>query len=173
MIVIVVANSILIFAQSFADELLVVDVTTLHVQCSVQSVGGNYRITHPCDVADKVFLTFIHMNVDIDMLFVNVSHRVLQNLHVTIAQLIILFYQCLLGLLVSLVSKLLGLEEVIKLSCFVNFAEGTFLEERALDGLGIESCSSAEDDITHLHLILFVDIDIEDYLILASHIIAL
>ena len=86
---IVVTDGIFILLQSFVHQLLVVDVTFLHTQCSVQVVSGNYGVAHPCDVTDVVLLTLVNLHIDIDMLVVNGPYGVFQNGGITITQLVI------------------------------------------------------------------------------------
>ena len=113
------------------------------------------------------------MDVDVDMLFVNIHYRILQNLHIAIAQFVVLVNQGLLCVLISLVGELLGLEQVTELASLVDFAEGALGEERTLDLLRVKTCRTVKDNATHLHLVLLVDVDIQNHLVLSCHIVAL
>ena len=74
---VVVAYGVFILRESLVHQFLVVDVAFLHAQCFVQVVAGDNGITYPRNVAQVVALSFIHLNVDVDMLLVKGPYRVL------------------------------------------------------------------------------------------------
>ena len=120
--------TILIAIQSLHELLLVVDVAFMHIERAVQSFGGDDGIAHPRDVTQKVFLPFINVDVDIDVFAVDVPHGVLQNLHIAVAQFVVLFNELLLGLTIAFVGKLLRLENVTQLARLMNLSEGTLAD---------------------------------------------
>ena len=104
---IVVAHGILILRESFVQLLLVIYVTGLHTKQSVEVVTRDDGVAHPCDIADIVFLSFVDLDIEVDMVLINVPHTILQNSHVAKAQLVILVDKVLFGGLVSLIGEFL------------------------------------------------------------------
>ena len=132
-VVVVVTHGILVLQQSLVHELLVVDVALLHAQCGVQIVGSDDGIAHPGDVAQVVFLTFLNLHVDVDVLLVDVPHGVFEDGGIAEAQLVVFLDEGLLGLVVALGSELLRLEEIGELAGLMDLAEGTLGEQATLD----------------------------------------
>ena len=172
-VVIVVAGGIIIFLQALLQQSLVVGVALLHAQHGIQIIGSNHRITYPSDVPDKILVTLIDTQEDIDMLIVVVPDGVFKDGRIAEAQLIVFLNQLLLGLLIALVGEFLRLEEVAELSGLVDLTEGTLAEERTFDLLIGELIVTRYKDIAHLHLVLLVDIDIEHHLTLVVGVVAL
>ena len=106
-----VTHSVIVATQTLFQQCLVIYVTTLHGEQLVQSVGSIYGITHPLDVADVVFLTLIHLDIDIDMLVVVVPHTILKDGSITVTVLVILGNQLLFILLPTLGRVFLLLQE--------------------------------------------------------------
>ena len=107
------------------------------------------------------------------MVVVNIPHGVFKDDGIAIAQFVVFVYQCLLGLFVTLGRELLGLEDVAQFAGFVDFSEGTFLDQRALYLARLQFLVAFEDDVAHLHLRLFVDAEVQYHLVLARHVVAL
>ena len=169
-----IAYGILVLAQSFLQQSLVVDVAFLHTEEAVQLVGSNDGVAHPCHVTQVIFLSFLYLDVDVDVLLVVVPDGVFDDGHVAIAQFVIFVYQGLLSLAIALVGELLRLEHLREFASLVNLAEGALAEERALDLRVTQFLVAVEDDVAHLHLRLLVDRDVENDLILAPrHVVAL
>ena len=74
---VVVAHGILIVYKSLVEQLLVVNISFLHAQHTVQVVCGIYGVAHPSDVAQEIFLAFIYLDVYIDMFLVVVRDAVI------------------------------------------------------------------------------------------------
>ena len=107
------------------------------------------------------------------MVFVDGPYGVFQDGCVAIAQLVVFVDECLLGLFVTFGGVLLGLEEVAELARLVDFTKGTLLEHVTLDFAVGELVVAFENDLAHLHLRLFVDVDVEDNLVFAGDVVAL
>ena len=134
-VIVDVAHGILVAVarNALVDVLLVVDVALLHVQDGVQLVGVINGVSHPRDVADVVFLAFVHLHVDVHVLVVLVPHAVFQNHGVTIAMLVVFIQQVLLVFLPAVGRIFLRFQEVSKLSSLVGLGEGSLGEELTLD----------------------------------------
>ncbi len=65
-----ITNSILVFSQTLVKQFLVIHITLLHAEQSREVIRSIYRIAYPCDVADIVFLSFIQLEVNINVLVV-------------------------------------------------------------------------------------------------------
>ena len=111
-VIIIVTSGIIVFFQALVHLLLVIDVASLHAKHGIQIVGGHDGVTHPCDVADVVFVAFIDFHIDIDVLLVVSRNRVFKDRRIAETQLVVLFDKSLLGFLVTLVGKLLRLEDI-------------------------------------------------------------
>ena len=172
-VVIIVSSGIVVFFQSFVQVFLVVDITLLHVKLSVEELGSIDGVTHPIDVSDVVFLTFVHLQHDIDMLVVEVPHAVFQYDGVTVSVFVVFLNEVLLVFLPAFGCELLRFQEVGKLAGLVSLGEGAFLEQRTLDFLVVQFLVSVEPNIAHLHLFLLVHFHVENHLILVGHVITL
>ena len=75
-IIVVVMHGIVVLNQSLVHELLVVDVTFLHIQDLVENIRIIDGVAYPCDVANIVFLAFVDFDVNVDMLIVDRPDRV-------------------------------------------------------------------------------------------------
>ena len=172
-VVIPVSYSVLVVVETFPHLLLVIHVTAPHAQHLVQILSRYDRVAHPGDVTDVVFLAFIDFDIDVDMLVVHRPHGVLQNLHVTISQLVVFLYELFLGFLVSLISELLRLQERGQFARLMNLSKGTLGEQSALDLAVGEVVVAINDDASYLHLFLLVNHDIQHHLVLARDIVVL
>ena len=80
-----ITHGVFILCESLVEVLLVVDVAFLHTENVGQSlyvahpIGWIHRVAHPRDVADEVFLTLVHLHIDVDVLRVDVPHAVLDD----------------------------------------------------------------------------------------------
>ena len=159
--------------QSLVDVLLVVDVALLHVQDGIQLVGVIDGVAHPCDVAHVVFLSLVHLHVDVHVLVVIVPHAVFHYHGVAVTILIIFLQQVLLVFLPAVGGILLRFQEVGKLTGLMGLREGALGEELTLDFRVREGVVAVDDDVANLHLLFFVDLHIEYHLVLVGHIVAL
>ena len=130
---IVVANGIVVFLQAFVELLLVINITFLHAQRSVQIVCRNHGVAHPGNVTQIIALSFFQFDIDVDVFLINSPYGVFQDGSVTKTQLVILVDKSLLSLVITLWCELLWFEEILELTSLINFAERAFLEQRALD----------------------------------------
>ena len=89
---------------------LVIYVTTLHAQHSIQIVGGYDGVTHPGDLTDIVFLSLVEFHIDIHVLVVVGAHRIFKDGGIAESQLIIFLDEGLLSFLIAFVGELLRLE---------------------------------------------------------------
>ena len=122
---VVVAHSIVVFGESFVHQFLVIDVTLVHTQLTGKLVGRVDGIAHPCDIADVIFLTLIHLQVDIHMLGIVVPDTVFQNDGITITQLIIFVDEVLLVSLVAFRRIFFSFQERTQFAGLVNLGKGT------------------------------------------------
>ena len=178
-IIIVVAHSIIIFLQALFYQLLVVHIAFLHAEDIVQtsnvtySIGGIDGVSYPGDVADIVFVALVNLHKDVHVLVVLAPDRVLDDGSIAETQLVVFLQQLLLGLFETFGGVLLGLEEIGELACLMNLAKGALGEEATLDLAVRQLLVAFEDNVANLHLLFLVDIDIENHLVLACHVIAL
>ena len=107
------------------------------------------------------------------MLIIEVPHRVFEDGGVAVTQLVILLYEFLLVLLVTLGGVLLRLEETGQLACLVNLCKGTLAEQSAFYLVVREFLVALDDYLVNLHLLFLVYKDVENHLVLGCHIIAL
>ena len=163
-VVVVVACGIVVFPQALVDVLLVIDISLFHAQHGIQIVGGDHGVAHPGDVADEILVALVDFHIDVHVLVVVLGYRVFDDGGIAEAQLVVLVDQCLLGFLIAFVSELLGLEHRIELACFVDLAERTLADQRALDLAVLQLVVALEDQFVDLHLRLLVDVDVEDNL---------
>ena len=172
-VVVEVRHRIIVFVQSLVQHLLVINITLLHTQQVVEPVGLIYGVTHPRDVAHEVLLAFVHLDIYVHMLLVEVADAILQNLGVAITILIVFFYEFLLIFLPALRSKLLRLEEGGKLASLVGLGKGTLREESTLDLAVREFLVTVDGNLMNLDLLFLVHDDIQNHLSLVSHVVAL
>ena len=171
---VVVAHSVLVFGESLVHKLLVVDVALLHAEHGSEIVGAVYRVAHPCDVAHVVLLAFVHLHAHAHVPVVDVPHRVAHDVCVAVAQLVVLVDELLLVVLPAFGRVfLLELQERSHLARLVSLLEYTFLYYITLYLACGERLVALDEDVAHLHLLLFVDDDVENHLVLVSHVVAL
>ena len=109
---VIVTHGIFIFSEAFVHQFLIVDIALLHTENLIQIVCCHHRISNPRDITDIITLAFINLYEDIDMLLIIIPYGVFQDNSITIAQLIILIYQCFLCLFIAFCRKFLCLEEI-------------------------------------------------------------
>ena len=172
-VVIVVTSGIIVFFQTLVHVLLVIHVTFLHAQHGIQVVGGYHGVSHPGDVTDIVFVTFVEFHIDIHVLVVVGADGVNEDGGIAESQLVVFLDKGLLGFLIAFVGELLRLEEAGEFSRLVDLTEGTFADERSLDLRVLQFLITVEDDTVYLHLGLFVDIHIEQHLVLVTWVLCL
>ena len=172
-VIIVVAGCVIVFFQALVDKFLVIDVTLLHIEHGIQVVGGHDGVAHPCDITDVVLVTLFNLYIDVHVLLVIVPDGVFEDSGIAEAQFVVFLYQLLLGLLVTLVGELLGLEEVSELTSLMDLTEGAFGEHTTLDLRVLEFLVAHQIDVAHLHLVLLVDVHVEHHLPLVVRVVAL
>ena len=172
-VVIEVAHSIFIFLQSLAQEFLVIYIALLHAEHGIQIVGSIYGVAHPVDIADKVALTLIYLDIYVDVLLVEVAYAVFQDLRITITILVVFVDEFLLVFLPSLRSKLLRFEESSKLASLVGLGKGSLREESTLDLSIRELLVTVDGNLVNLDFLFLIYDYVQDYLTLVSHIVAL
>ena len=170
---VLVAHGVLVFRQSLVHQLLVVHVALLHAEDAAQIVGREHRIAHPCYVADVVFLAFIHLYEYVDVLGVYVPHAVAHDVCVAVTQLVILVDKVLLVFLVTLGRVLLRFQERRELARLVHLLESALLEQAAFYLIVGKLFVTLDYDLAHLHLLLLVNDDVEDYLVLVDYVFTL
>ena len=170
---VVVAHGILIFAKSFVQKFLVIYVTLLHTEHTAQIVGGKHCVTDPCDVTDKVFLSFVYFQIDVYMLRVVVPYAVFKYFSITETEFVVFVEQCLLTFFISVGGKLGRLHEACHGSCLTYLSESAFREETSLYLLGLQLLVSLNNDVAHLYLLLLVHIHVQYYVVLVGEIIHL
>ena len=170
---VVVTHGVLVFGESLVQQLLVVHVALVHAQHAAQIVGGIDGVAHPRDVAQIVLLAFIHLDAYAHVLVVMVPHAVRDNLGVAETVLVVFLNQTLLVGLPALGGKLLGFEEAAQRTRLMGLGKGALLEEAALDDLGLQLVVALDVYLAYLQFLFLVDHHVEDYLVLASHVLAL
>ena len=168
-----VAHGIVILGEAFVEQFLVVHITFLHAQRLTQLVGGINGVAHPCDVADEILTSLVHLHIHIHMLLVVVPNAVGQDGGITVTIFIVFLYQILLVFLPPFRGKLLRLEDIGKLTCLMGLGEGSLAEHSTLDFRIRQVVIALDDNVAHLHLLFLVDDNIENYLVLVRHIITL
>ena len=129
MVIIEVGCSIFVFGNSLLKKLLIVHIALFHPQDTVQLQCGINRVAHPGDVAEVVFLPFVTLHIDINMLRVYVPNAVFQNGSIAITIFIVFLDEVLLVGSPAFRRELLCLEERAELARLVDFGKGTFLEQ--------------------------------------------
>ena len=127
-IIIEVSHRIIILIQALVQEFLIIYITLLHGEQSIQTVCIIDSITHPRDITDEILLTLIYLHIYIDMLLIVVADAIFQNLGITITILVVFIYQLSLILFPAFRCKLLRFEESSKFSCLMSLGECTFGE---------------------------------------------
>ena len=94
-----IAHGIIVLRQTLVQILLVIHIALFHVEQTAQIVGSINGVAHPRDVAQVVFLTFIHLNIYVDVLVIHVPDAVFQNLEVAITILVVLLDKVFLVLI--------------------------------------------------------------------------
>ena len=168
-----VSDGILVAREAFLYEFLVIHVAFLHAEDIRELLGVIYRVAHPFDVADVVFLSLIDLYEDIDVLVVVGRDAVGYDACVAIAVFVVFLYEVLLVFLISFGSVFLRLEEGVELTRLVGLCQRALGEERTLDFLQRHLVVSDDGDLVDFHLLFLVDFDIENHHVLLRHIVAL
>jgi len=63
-----VADSVVILRQTLVEELLIIHISLPHAEDTTEEIGGIDGVAHPCDVAEIVLLSLLHLHIYIDML---------------------------------------------------------------------------------------------------------
>ena len=176
---ILITYGIVVFREAFLHQLLVIHVTLFHSKDIAQSrpvahaIGRINGIAHPRDVAQVVFLTFVHFHIDVHMLVIVVPNTIFHNDSIAESVFVVFVDKVLLVFLPALRRVLLRLKEIGELACLVRLREGTFGEESSLDFLFAQLFVAIEHDVAYLHLLLLVHDDIEYHVVLLADIVAL
>ena len=168
-----ISDGIVIARKSLLEIGLVVHISLLHVEQTREVISRIDGVADPCYVADVVLLSLINLQVDVHMLIVDIPDTVLQYLSVTVSVLVIFRYEVLLILCPSVRCELLRLEKVAQLPGLVYLLEGAFGEQVTFQLLIRQLAVAINEDMPYPHFLLFVDINVEDDLILVGHIITL
>ena len=174
-----IAHSIFVLGESLVQLLLVVDVTFLHTENIGQSlyvahpIGRIHRVAYPRDVADEVFLAFVHLHIDVDMLRVDVPHAILDDDGIAETVFVVFINEFLLIFLPAVGRELLSLQERGQLTCLVGLRKGTLREEPSLNLLIGELFVAFDVDGAHLHFLLLINHHVKDDAILLRHVLTL
>jgi hypothetical protein len=106
-----VTHGIVILAKSFVHEFLVIDISFLQGEQFVQTIGSINSVAHPFNVTDVVFLSFLHLDIDIHMLIIIVPNTVSEDGSITVAIFVVFGDQVLLVLFPPLGGVLLLFQE--------------------------------------------------------------
>ena len=153
--------------------LLVVYIALFHFKDGIQVVGGDNSVSHPSDVANEVLVSLVDLHIDIHVVIVVVADGIFNDACIAETEFVVLVNQCLFGLTVTLVGKLFRLEEVRELSCLVDLSKGTLAEKRTLDFTVLQLIVTFEDELVNLHLLLLVNLHVENHLIGLFRVVAL
>ena len=102
-----ITHSVIIFSQALVEELLIIHISLSHTEDMSEVISGIDGITHPCDVAEIVFLSFLHLHIYIDMLLVEGGDAIFEYHGIAVTELVILLDKVFLSLLISLGSEFL------------------------------------------------------------------
>ena len=172
-VVIQVPYSIIIFLNTLIKLLLVVNITLFHIEQHLKTFCWINGITNPLHITQIVFLSLFEFQINANMLIVNIPNRISKDYSITITILIVFLNKFLLVFAPTLRSKLLWLQERRKFSCLMSLGKSTFAEQTTFNFYFRKSTITFNNDVANLHLLLFVNINIKDYLILSSYIISL
>ena len=174
-----VTHGIIVLRKSFVHQFLVIHIAFLHAEDVAQTrpithpVSRIDSIAHPCEIAEKIFLTLVHLHIDVHVLGIVVPHAVFNDDGIAIAVFVVLANQVLLVGLPTFGRVLLRLKECRELASLVRLCECAFREESSLDLLFAQLLVALDDDIANLHLLLLVHNNVQNHVILLADIVAL
>ncbi len=123
-------------------------------------VGIVDRVTHPRNIADIIFLTFVNINIDVN-LFVIIRHNTVTHyFSITIAQLVIFLNDAVEVIFVILVHKLLLAEQFKQIARLIGLFNHPFQLAIAQHLIAVNV------DFMHLDFRMFVNINIHDHFVL-------
>ena len=172
LVVVGILHSVVIFFQTLLDVLLVIDIAFFHAEHSVQSFRIVDGVSHPVDVANIVALSFIDVDIHIHEVLACRHHAVCHNLCVAITELVIFLNDALFVLGIFLFNELLGLEQTLE-TLFVGFLQQTAREEVTMKLSSLDVVITRNVNLVDLHLLLFVDVHINNHLVLLVQVVAL
>ena len=166
-VIVQVTDGIIIAHQTFIEQFLIIYVTTLHMEQAFELGRRINGVTHPSDVTQIIFLTFIYMHEDIYRTFIKRGNAVFHNHGITVTQLIVLVDNQLLVSLVILIRELFGTEDIDQLVLLIGLLHHT------LQLLGTDGFIAFESNLVDFDLIFLVDVHLYDDLIFLCRIIYL
>ena len=128
----------------------------------VQDIGPVNGVTHPFNIADVVFLSFIYVEIDVHALLVEGHYAVGYQEGIAVTQFVIFVDEVVLGFLVLLVDKLLRTEPATHVLAFVYGLQHAFGDKGTLDFLLWQVVVTGDVDVVHLHLVFLVDVYVHD-----------
>ena len=174
-----ISDGIVVFRQAFFHQFLVIDIAFFHIENVAQSrniahsVSRINRVSDPRNVAQVVFRALIDLHIHVHVLRIDRPHAVFDNHGIAETQFVVFFDEFFLVFLPAVGRELLGFQETAEFTCLVGLRQCTFAQKTTLDFLVAELVVALDDDAAHLHLLFFVDDDVENHVVLLRHIVAL
>ena len=109
-----VGNRLVVRVQTFSNVRLVIDITSLHLQHSVEVFRLIERVAHPVDIADIVLVALVDMEENIHQIITHIDHAVGIDIGITITEFVVLLDDAVFVLFKLLSNKLLGFEETLE-----------------------------------------------------------
>ena len=166
-VVVKVADGVFVGHGTLFQQFLVVDVTFLHAEHVVQLFGRIQRVTHPCDIAEVVFVSFFYSHEDVHRTVVVGLDAVFHDHSITVSQFVVFVDDQLLVCFEILFYELFGAEYVDQLVFLVG------LLHDALQLLGCYGFITGDGDFVYLYFLFLVDVNAHDHLVLVGDIILL
>ena len=174
-----VADGIVIVFQTFSHQFLVIDIAFFHTENFVQTlyiahlISRIDRVSDPRNVAQIVFRAFIDLHKHVHVLRIDRPHAVLDDDGVAIAQFVVFLDEFFLVFLPPLRREFLGFQERREFAGLVGLRQCAFPQKTALDFAVAELFVALDDDVSHLHLLFFVDDNVENHVVFLRHVVAL
>ncbi|EJW90521.1 hypothetical protein EVA_21373 [gut metagenome] len=165
-VVVEVTDSVFVLVESFVELSLVVNVALLHLQQMLQEVGVIHSISHPRNVAEIIFGAFVEVDVHVDVLVVYGFHAVVFDYGITVAPGIQFVNEESLIFFVFFGKELFGAEDVDE-TLLVRFFHRLF---QLAHVFGV---STSDENLVDLDLFVLVNIDVEEYAVVAYDVLAL
>lgn len=166
-VVVEVCHGVIFVAESFVEEVHVIDVSLLHFQDSFHEVRRIDRVADPGDVSEVVFFSLIVVEIDVHVFFIDVDDAVCDEECIAEAPSVKFFDGAGFVFLKFFGNVFFGAEEVVEFvfSCLLH----RFLH---LDSFlfVVESCDVNAVDFDFL---VFVDVDVHDDFVVSGDVFAL
>ena len=173
------SDGIVVVREAFSQQFLVIDIAFFHIENIAQSwniahsVSRINRVSDPRNVTQVVFRALIDLHIHVHVLRIDRPHAVFDNDGIAETQFVVFLDEFFLVFLPTVGRELLGFQETAEFTSLVGLRQCTFAQKTTLDFLVAELVVAFDDDAAHLHLLFFVDDDVENHVVFLRHVVAL